>query len=46
MLKKKSQKKTKAIMPVHVNGRICDMSQIVKISKKYKQRLLKMELKL
>ncbi len=29
-------KKTKAIMPVHLTGRICDMKKILKISKKYK----------
>ena len=30
---KKITKKTKAIMPVHVNGRICNMIEIFKISK-------------
>ena len=39
-IEKKITKKTKAIMPVHVNGRICDMSQIVKISKKYKLKII------
>jgi len=29
-------KKTKAIMPVHLTGRSCDMDKIMKISKKYK----------
>ena len=28
--------KTKAIMPVHLSGRICEMDKIIKISKKYK----------
>ena len=28
-------KKTKAIMPVHLTGRSCDMSSIMKISRKY-----------
>ena len=28
-------KKTKAIMPVHWTGRICDMDKILKIAKKY-----------
>lgn len=28
--------KTKAIMPVHLTGRICEMKKILKISKKYK----------
>ena len=37
---KKITKKTKAIMPVHVNGRICDMKQIVKISKKYNLKVI------
>ena len=29
-------KKTKAIMPVHLTGRMCNMDKILKISKKYK----------
>ena len=29
-------KKTKAIMPVHLTGRVCDMDQIIRLSKKYK----------
>ena len=32
----KINKKTKAILPVHWSGRICNMKQIKKISKKYK----------
>ncbi|MBC7074434.1 DegT/DnrJ/EryC1/StrS family aminotransferase, partial [Candidatus Parcubacteria bacterium] len=28
-------KKTKAIIPVHLDGRMCDMEQIMKIAKKY-----------
>lgn len=32
----KISKKTKAILPVHWSGRICNMKQIKKISKKYK----------
>ena len=35
-IEKKITKKTKAIMPVHLTGRICDMKQIIKISKTYK----------
>jgi dTDP-4-amino-4,6-dideoxygalactose transaminase len=35
-IEKKITKKTKAIMPVHWSGRICDMDKIKKISKKYK----------
>ena len=34
-IEKKITKKTKAIMPVHLTGRICDMKKIMKISKKY-----------
>ena len=34
-LKKKITKKTKAILPVHWAGKICDMNLINKISKKY-----------
>jgi len=37
---KKITKKTKAIMPVHVNGRICNMIEIFKISKKYKLKII------
>ena len=29
-------KKTKAIMPVHLTGRVCEMNKILKISKEYK----------
>jgi len=29
-------KKTKAIIPVHLNGRMCNMEKIMKIAKKYK----------
>ena len=35
-IKKKITKKTKAIMPVHLSGRVCQMDNILKISKKYK----------
>ncbi len=35
-IEKKITKKTKAIMPVHWSGRICEMDKIKKISKKYK----------
>ena len=35
-IEKKITNKTKAIMPVHLTGRVCDMNEIVKISKKYK----------
>ena len=35
-IEKKITKKTKAIMPVHLTGRVCEMNEIIKISKKYK----------
>lgn len=35
-LEKAITKKTKAIMPVHLNGRVCDMEKIMKIARKYK----------
>ncbi len=34
-IEKKITKKTKAILPVHWSGKICDMDGIMKISKKY-----------
>jgi len=34
-IEKAITKKTKAIMPVHLNGRVCDMEKIMKIAKKY-----------
>ena len=34
-IEKKITKKTKAIMPVHLTGRICEMKRITEISKKY-----------
>tara|TARA_B100000989_G_scaffold298111_1_gene286137 strand:+ start:1186 stop:2298 length:1113 start_codon:yes stop_codon:yes gene_type:complete len=36
LIENKITKKTKAIMPVHLTGRVCDMEKIMKISKKYK----------
>ena len=33
-------KKTKAIMPVHWTGRVCNMNKILKISKKYKLTII------
>ena len=36
----KITKKTKAIMPVHWAGRMCDMDQICKIAKKYKLKII------
>ena len=35
-IEEKITKKTKAIMPVHLTGRMCSMDKIIKISKKYK----------
>ena len=35
LLEKAITKKTKAILPVHLTGRIADMSQIIKIAQKY-----------
>ena len=34
-LEKVITKKTKAIIPVHLNGRVCEMDEIMKIAKKY-----------
>ena len=34
-IEEKISKKTKAIMPVHLTGRMCAMDKIIKISKKY-----------
>ena len=36
LIEKKITKKTKAIMPVHLTGRMCNMKKISDISKKYK----------
>ena len=36
LIEKAITKKTKAIMPVHLTGRIAEMNSIIKISKKYK----------
>ncbi len=33
-------KKTKAIMPVHWTGRVCDMDKIIKIARKYKLTII------
>ena len=33
-------KKTKAIMPVHWTGRVCEMDKITKIAKKYKLKII------
>ena len=36
LIEKSITKKTKAIMVVHLTGRVCEMDKILKISKKYK----------
>ena len=40
LIKSKITKKTKAIMPVHWAGRICEMNYISKIAKKYKLKVI------
>ena len=40
LIKSKITKKTKAIMPVHWAGRICEMSYISKIAKKYNLKVI------
>ena len=39
-IEKKITKKTKAIVPVHWSGRICNMEKIIKIAKKYKLHIV------
>ena len=39
-IQKKITKKTKAIIPVHLYGKACDMKNIIKISKKYKIKVI------
>ena len=36
----KISKKTRAILPVHLNGRPCNMEKIVKLSKKYNIKII------
>ena len=40
LIESKITKKTKAIMPVHLTGRICDMPAIMKIAKKYNLKII------
>ena len=40
LIEKAITKKTKAIMPVHLTGRICDMKKIIKIAKKYNIQII------
>jgi dTDP-4-amino-4,6-dideoxygalactose transaminase len=35
LIEKAITKRTKAIMPVHLTGRVCEMKEIIRISKKY-----------
>lgn len=35
-IEEKITKKTKAILPVHLNGRVCEMDKIIKIARKHK----------
>ncbi len=39
-IESKITKKTKCIMPVHLTGRVCDMSPILKIAKKYNLKVI------
>ena len=39
-IKKAITKNTKAIMPVHWTGRVCEMDKIIKIAKKYKLKII------
>ena len=40
LIEKKITKKTKAIMPVHIYGRLCNMEAINKIAKKHKLKVI------
>lgn len=40
LIEKKITKKTKAIMPVHIYGRLCNMKEIVRIAKKNKLKVI------
>ena len=40
LIEKKINKKTKAIMPVHWTGRMCDMDKIVFLAKKYNLKII------
>jgi len=40
LIESKISKKTKVIMPVHLTGRMCDMSKIKKIASKYKLKIV------
>ena len=40
LIEKKITKKTKAIVPVHWTGRMCDMDQLIHLSKKYNLKII------
>ena len=40
LIEKKINKRTKAIMPVHVYGRLCDMKEIMRIAKKHHLKVI------
>ncbi len=40
LIESKITKKTKAIMPVHLTGRICEMDKIIALSKKYNIKII------
>ena len=40
LIEKAITKRTKAIMPVHLNGRVCEMDAIIKIAKKYRLSII------
>lgn len=40
LIEKKITKKTKAIMPVHIYGRLCNMKEILRIAKKHKLKVI------
>ena len=39
-IEEKITSKTKAILPVHLNGRVCDMDRIMEIAKKYNLKVI------
>ena len=40
LIESKISKKTKAIMPVHWTGRVCDMKSIIRVAKKYNLKII------
>ena len=40
LIEEKITPKTKAIMPVHIYGRLCDMKEIIRIAKKHKLKVI------